>query len=269
MPVACLAILLSLATPPSPTAPIEGAARAQAALTLPEGAARSRYALRVLGSKIGEPEITFDPVKHLGDGRRVRTLRFESGISERLQRLYPARTAFVGVLDAKSYRPLRSRYELRAAERHRVLDIDFKGARLEATVVENGTTEEVVDDYEPGMIDTVSSVGWLAARGLRPGEVAEAPHHSTLHRYRFWAKAEALEEVRVPAGTFRSVRIECRLYPWREGETAQQSVEAGRDWESRWTLWLTDDEWRSPVRLLAHVGVLGDFELELIGRRLD
>lgn len=262
------AILLALFTPAAtPTPSVVGAA---ARPLLPETGARARYALRIVGQTIGQPEIHMHPVQHLADGRAVRRLDFSSGISARLQRLYPADTQFVSILDADSYRPLKSVYDLKSGESQRKLVLGFKGSTLDAQVTENGESHNVVDQYETGMVDTISSIGWLAARNLAPGEIDMVPHHSTIARYRLYAAAEALEEVTVPAGTFKSTRVKCRLYPWPKDDAAvATALPTDREPLSEWTLWLTHDEWRTPVQLHAEVSVLGNVELAMTARRLD
>ncbi len=253
------AILLSLVAPTATPAPL-----------LPETGARARYALRIVGQTIGQPEIHMHPVQRLSDGRSVRKLVFSSGISERLQRLYPADTQFVSILDAISYRPLKSVYKLKSGDSQRKLVLGFKGSTLDADVTEDGESRKVTDQFETGMVDTISSIGWLAARNLAPGEVDMVPHHSTVARYRLYASAEAREEVTVPAGTFPSTRVKCRLYPWPKDDVAVATVlPTDREPQSEWTLWLSRDEWRTPIQLHAEVKVLGNVELAMTARRLD
>lgn len=302
---------LLLAAPPAPSAPASQhtstalapkLAHAAAKRPLPNGMVRLRYALKLVGQTIGEPEIHVAPIERLKSGRSVRKLTFKSAVSPRLLRLYRARTDFVTILDAESYTPIRSHYDQLYGDRERTLDIRYSGAELTADVMDRGKPTIVRDTHLPGMVDTISSAVWLAAQDLKVGQGAVVPHHSTNHRYFFFVDAVAMEDVTVPAGTFRATRIECRLFkppPDQGGHGTVQSPEAyaaatgfdvpkapvrtfGPPTESMptempttykptssWTLWLTDDRWRTPVRLLAEVPVLGNVSLDMTSRRLE
>ncbi|MDP6945700.1 MAG: DUF3108 domain-containing protein, partial [Myxococcota bacterium] len=112
-----------------------------------------------------------------------------------------------------------------------------------------------------------SSMTWIAARDLRPGESDQVPHHSGRTRYRLWFEAKAIEEVRVPAGTFEALPVVCSLYKWKEGEPAPTQKPAVEPF-TVWTAWVGRDPHRTPIKLLATVAILGDVVVELEARRL-
>ncbi len=272
MSSATLIATLLLATPPiTPPADVAAAAEApDSGLALPKGEARAVYALKLMGQTIGAPVIEMGAVQTLKDGREVRKMLFQTGISERLMRLYPADTKFVGVLDAATYKPMQTSYDILEGETRRSVKLRFKGATMSADKVQDGKPEQSVDKYEPGMTDTVSAMGWLAARGVKPGETTSTPHHSGNFRYRLYITGEEPEETRVPAGTFPSLRVRCRLYLWPEGtpDAARDAWPTSMEPYTTWTVWLADDAWHTPVRIQADVGVLGQVEMQLTNRRL-
>ncbi len=308
--ITTLLTALLLAASPAPQAPAPGQAavslgpalvRQAERSALPDGSVQLKYALKIVGQTIGEPEIHVGPISQLKDGRSIRKLVFKSSVVPRLMRMYPARTDFTTILDATTYTPMRSHYDLLQGDRTRVIDIRYDGPRLRADVVDRGKPLLVLDEYLPGMVDTISSAVWLAAQDLKVGEKAMAPHHSTNHRYLFVVEAEAIEEMRVPAGTFQSVRVKCQLVKPAGDDEGKPVVQAPEAWAAAtgaaalptsevrtfgppasamptelptgeatatWRLWLTDDKWRIPVRLVAKIPVLGNITLDLVSRRI-
>lgn len=277
MSVLTLTLLASLALSAPPGTPAAGpegstvtATAAARTLSLPKGESRARYALKVMGQTIGEPSIQFGPLLKLKNGRKVRKMMFSSGISERLQRLYPADTQFVSVIDCATYKPMQASYNVLNGEVRDKTMLKFKGAKLSMAKSVDDKASEAEDTYEVGMTDSISSLAWISARGLNAGETVSSPHHSGSFRYRVYATGEEFEEVTVPAGTFRSLRVKFQLFLWPEGcpDAARDAVPRDREQYAEWTIWLTDDAWRTAVRIVAEVGILGNVDLQLTNRRL-
>lgn len=307
--ITTLLTALLLASPPvSPTAApgpasalaATGMARQAARRALPDGTVRLKYALRVVGQTIGEPEILVGSIQRLKSGLAIRKMVFRSSVVPRLMRLYPVRIDYTTILDAGAYTPIRSHYDLLQGDRERLIDIRYAGAELRADVVDRGKPVLVLDTYLPGMVDTISSAVWLAAQDLQVGERAMVPHHTTNHRYIFVAEAEAIEEITVPAGTFRSVRVKCQMVkppPEEGGKPVVQDAVAyaaamGVDLPASevktfgppsgpmsaefptgeatatWRIWLTEDSWRTMVKLVAEIPVLGNITLDMTSRRV-
>jgi len=261
---------LALGATPSPAqAPAAAAAGADLGhLSLPNGSVRARFGLRVLGMKIGEPEVHLGPVETAKSGATIRTLRFKAGTWGKLRRLYPFDTTSVSIIDGTTYRPMRTVIKMLRGSDRKTIDLRFKGPRVVGSVTRNGEVEVVDELHAAGMMDTISSAIWMAARDFEPGETDQVPHHSGTTRYRLWFEAGEIEEVRVPAGTFEALKIVCTLYRWEHGAPAPKTQPTTEP-TTQWTVWMGRDTFRTPVKVLADVPILGEIAVELEARRQE
>ena len=265
--VGVILVVGALVTPGHAAAPTPRAATAkQKNFSLPKGAVRAKYALRVLGMKIGEPEVHLGPVEASKSGAPFRTLRFECGTWGKLRRLYPFDTSSISVIDGVTHRPKRTVIKMLRGAEEKKIDMRFKGNHAVGTVTRDGEVQAFDDLHDHGMVDTISSVMWIVARDLKPGESTNMPHHSGSARYWLWVEAKGVKEVRVPAGTFDALEVVCTLYRWEEGlpsPKTKPTVEPA----TLWTLWVGRDAYRTPVKVSATVAILGDVVVELEARR--
>lgn len=224
--------------------------------------------MRVLGMKIGEPAVHLGPVTTSSSGAPIRTLRFQGGTWGKLRRLYPFDTSSVSVLDARTYRPMRTVIKMLRGTDNKTVDLRFKGDRVTGHVTKNGEMKTTDEIHDKGMVDTVTSLPWLSFRNLAPGESDQVPHHSGRRRYRLWVQAQSFEEVRVAAGTFEALKIVCSLYKWEHRLPAPKTRPEGKP-VAQWTAWLGRDPFRTPIKLAAKVSILGEIIVELEARRFE
>ncbi|MDP6945443.1 MAG: hypothetical protein QF464_14945, partial [Myxococcota bacterium] len=97
--------------------------------SLPKGTLRTKFSMRVLGMKVGEPEIHLGPLERTKTGAAIRKLRFQGGAWGKLRRLYPFDTSSVSIIDGVTYRPMRTVIKMLRGTSDRTLDMRFKGNR--------------------------------------------------------------------------------------------------------------------------------------------
>lgn len=124
-------------------------------------------------------------------------------------------------------------------------NINFEGSRGKAVLNEknlkNNQSKTVENDIPPCVSDVVSAIFYIGSLPLEQGSVSYLPVNDGNKTITVKAAVEAREEVKVPAGTFKTIRV-------------QPSVESGPV-KSRGQIWVwySDDASRIPVQMKARM----------------
>ena len=124
-------------------------------------------------------------------------------------------------------------------------NINFEGARGKAVLNEknlkNNQSKTVENDIPPCVTDVVSSIFYMGSLPLEPNAVHYFPVNDGNKTITVKATVEAREEVKVPAGTFKTIRV-------------QPSIESGKVKSSgQLWVWYSDDANRIPVQMKARM----------------
>lgn len=236
---------------------------APGAATLPTAPIRLRYDMTLIGARIGQADVEVGAVQTLGSGQPVRVVKTFGRTVGTVRNLYSFENRITTVFDAETYRPMRSDITTVRDGHTRHYKYRFRGTTFEADLSgdDKPRTQQVHDVFE-GTMGVPATIVWLSARALGAGETDSVPIHTGNHAYRLIVTGGEVEDVVVPAGTFRAVPIDCLLYP-----TQAEDV-TGREPKTRWRVWVTDDKHHSVVKMTATVGVVGNVDFKLTGQRI-
>ena len=124
-------------------------------------------------------------------------------------------------------------------------NIVFDGPRRKSVLREKNLRSDQSKSVEndiPGCVtDVTSAIFYIASQPLVPGATLLFPLNDGGKTVDVKATAEAREEVRVPAGTHRTVRVQAV-------SATQTAKSKGQVW-----IWYTDDERRMPVQMRARL----------------
>jgi hypothetical protein len=105
--------------------------------------------------------------------------------------------------------------------------------------LKTGETKEVENDIPPCVTDVVTGFYYLASLPLQPNASYTFPVNDGGKTAEVTAHVEGAEEVKVPAGTFKTIRVASEA-------TAGTLKGRGKIW-----VWFTDDANRTPVQMRA------------------
>lgn len=104
-------------------------------------------------------------------------------------------------------------------QREKWLDFDHPNCKvLEKNLVLNKNKEPEISTLFmlPGDIDALSVAFWLRTRTYTLGKVETAPVYTSGQSWQLEAKPVKNEEIKVPAGTFKTVQLELKTYLGKE-----------------------------------------------------
>lgn len=168
--------------------------------------------------------------------------------------LYRVRDRFESFLDPRTYCSRAISKKTEEGFRRLETNIRFDYARgksvLEERNLKNNQTKRQENDIPACVTDVISALFYAGSLPLAPGEVSVFPLNDGGRTAEVRATVEGREEVKVPAGTFRTIRV-------RAEATQGDARERGKVW-----IWYSDDAHRTPVRMRARLtwGTL-NFEL--------
>jgi hypothetical protein len=118
---------------------------------------------------------------------------------------------------------------------------DYGGRKsiLNEKNLKTGESKQVENDIPHCVTDVVTGFYYLASLPLQPGASYVFPVNDGGKTAEVTAHVEGKEDVKVPAGTFHTVRVACEA-------TAGNLKGKGRIW-----VWFTDDANRTPVQMRA------------------
>ena len=104
-----------------------------------------------------------------------------------------------------------------------------------------GTTKEESASIPPCVQDSLSAIFYVASQPLIVGQAVRFPLADSMRTVTVTMKVEGKEEIKTPAGTFQTVRVE---------PTADEGIvkNRGHIW-----VWYTDDARHMPVQIRAHL----------------
>lgn len=162
------------------------------------------------------------------------------------QTFYPVRDTVTSLIDARGIYPLRFDKRLKEGSyRSRTLAVfDQKANKM--------TLGDTIIDIEPFTHDILSAFYYIRTQQLEPGKTLELAAVSGRKKYNLRVLCHGREKVSVKAGTFKTLVVE----PVLKGDGLFKA-------KGKLTIWLTDDEYRIPVKMQSRIPV-GSIKAELV-----
>lgn len=178
-----------------------------------------------------------------GPEERVTALATSRGV---VNALYKVNDRFQAYFDPHSFCSLRIEKHTEEGFRKRETQVRFDYARhksvLDEKNLKNGETKHGENEVPACVTDVISGFYYLASLPLEPGNVETFPINDGGKTANVTAHVEAREQVKVPAGTFQTVRV--------KAEAISGSLKGkGTVW-----VWFTDDANHMPVQMRSKLG---------------
>lgn len=159
--------------------------------------------------------------------------------------LYTVRDRFEAFFDRKTFCSRNLTKHTEEGFRKLQTSIRFDYARhksvLEETNLRWGKSKKVENDIPDCVTDVISGIYYLGSQALAPDATYSFPLNDGGRTTQVEAHVEAREEVRTPAGTFQTVRVQPRA-------TSGVLKDRGQVW-----IWYSDDVARIPVQMRARM----------------
>jgi len=174
--------------------------------------------------------------------------------------LYTVRDRFESGFDTKSFCSTHVFKHTEEGFRKRETNIRFDYARGKSILIEknlrSGEAKHVENDIPACVTDVLSGIYYLGSLPLQPGATYTLPLNDGSKTQTLDAKVEEREEVKVPAGKFRAIRVQPAV-------SSGEGKPKGKVW-----IWYSDDEAHIPVQMRARMfwGTL-TFRLQRIERQ--
>jgi Protein of unknown function (DUF3108) len=160
--------------------------------------------------------------------------------------LYKVHDRFEAFFDPRTFCSLRVSKHTEESSRSRQTELRFDYSRnksvLDETNLKTGEQKHVENDLPACVSDVVSGFYYLASLPLQPGNSYTFPINDGNKTTEVRARVETREQVKVPAGTFQTVRVKAEAI-----SGALQSK--GTVWA-----WFTDDANHTPVQMRSKLG---------------
>ncbi len=188
-----------------------------------------------------------------GREQRVTASAHSTGV---VAQLFAVRDRFESFFDPRTFCSRQITKNTEEGYRRRETSIRFDAARrksvLEEKNLKTGATKKVENDTPACATDVVSGIYYVRSLPLEVGETYRFPLNDGGKTVDVSALVEEREEIQVPAGTFRTLRV----------------VSAGESQDRQIWIWYSDDAQRIPVQMRARLfwGTL-TFRLERIEQR--
>ena len=159
--------------------------------------------------------------------------------------LFPVVDTFQSSFDTKTGCSVGFSKQLSEGRRKVSSDLSFdysqgKQKQVERNLVK-GTAKEQTSSIPACVTDSLSAIFYAASQPMVVGQTIKFPLADSMRTVTVTMKVEAKEEIKTPAGTFQTVRVE---------PTADEGVVKNRG--NIW-VWYTDDARRIPVQIRAHL----------------
>jgi hypothetical protein len=174
-----------------------------------------------------------------------------------VSKFYKVQDDYSAILN-QSLCALSSQMEAHEAKRWRETKIAFdaeshKATYLEQDRVKNTTVLQKETDIPACVHDVVGGLYMLRTMNLEPGQSAQAPMSDGRKSAMVKVEAQQREDVKVPEGTFKTIRYEVGLF---------NNVLYNRS--ARLYIWLTDDRRKLPVQIRVRLQfTIGTITLQL------
>ncbi len=160
--------------------------------------------------------------------------------------LFKVRDQFVATFDPKTFCSTDVMKHIEEGSRKRDTDVTFDYTRRKSVFKENnlktGEHRNIESDIPSCVTDVVSGFYYISSLPLIPGSVHTFPMGDNAKTAVVSSRVEGREQVKVPAGTFQTVRI-------RAEAISGSLVGKGTIW-----VWFTDDANRTPVQMKSKLG---------------
>ena len=204
---------------------------------------RLRYTVRVLGKDAGTGELRVGRSTS-ATGREVRALSAQVRSSGFFDKVYPVRDDAVSHLDVATATPVRAELSVDENRRPaRTIDLNFTGFRGGRVQGERriGDQTESIDVLSPVRAhDPLSALYHLRSRVLAEGDGFPLFIHNGKRMYRCAVQVAGKEEVWTDLGMKEGWKLELRI---------TRADGSRPDWRQRFTLWLSTDYARVPLKL--------------------
>jgi hypothetical protein len=160
--------------------------------------------------------------------------------------LYKVNDQFEAFFDPRTFCSQRMSKHTEEGSRRRDTQVTFNYPRLKSVLEEKnlktGDAKHEENDIPSCVTDVISGFYYLASLPLAPGNVHTFPVNDGGKTTQVEAHVEAHEQVKVPAGTFQTVRV--------KAEAISGPLKGkGTVW-----VWFTDDANRTPVQMRSKLG---------------
>ena len=156
----------------------------------------------------GTAQVKAEPA---GANQRVSAIADSAGLVNVLYKIHDRFDAF---LDPRTFCSLHISKYAEAGSRKRQTEIGFDYARGKAALdeknLQTGELKHVENDIPSCVTDVISAFYYVASLPLQPGNTFTFPVNDGGKTSEIMARVEALEQVKVPAGTFQTVRVEAQ-----------------------------------------------------------
>jgi hypothetical protein len=160
--------------------------------------------------------------------------------------LFKVHDQFQALFDPHTFCSTQVTKHIEEGSRKRDTDVTFDYARRKSVFKENnlktGERRNIESDIPACVTDVVSGFYYIASLPLLPGSVHTFPIGDNAKTAEVTAHVEAREQIKVPAGTFQTVRV-------RAEAISGSLVGKGMIW-----VWFTDDSNRTPVQMRSKLG---------------
>ena len=178
-----------------------------------------------------------------GPEERVTALANSAGV---VNALYKVNDRFQAYFDPRTFCSLRIEKHTEEGFRKRETQVHFEYARRKSVLDEknlkNGETKHAENDVPACVTDVISGFYYLASLPLQPGSVETFPINDGGKTTDVVARVEAREQIKVPAGTYQTVRV--------KSEAVSGPLKGkGTVW-----VWFTDDPNHIPVQMRSKLG---------------
>ncbi len=159
--------------------------------------------------------------------------------------LYPVHDRFQSVFDRRNFcsQSINKHTEEGFHKRETLINFNYTRHKsiLDETNLKNSEVKHVENDIPGCVTDVVSGIFYVAAQKLAVGDTYAFPLNDGNKTVDVMVRVEAKEQVKVPAGTFNTIRV-------APTATAGVLKEKGRVW-----IWYSDDARHIPVQMRARM----------------
>jgi hypothetical protein len=182
----------------------------------------------------GTAQVTMEPA---GTNQRVNAIADSAGL---VNVLYKIHDHIEAVLDPRTFCSLRVSRYAEEGSRKRQTEIGFDYVRgkslLDEKNLQSGELKHVENDIPSCVTDVISAFYYVASLPLQPGNTYTFPVNDGGKTSEIAARVEAREQVKVPAGTFQTVRVEAepvsgllkgkaRIWVWFDSDAEHAPVQ--------------------------------------------
>ena len=176
---------------------------------------------------------------------------------------YPFRGNARLILLRRGLMPLQFYYdrELRGVHERTTIDYLHGENRIKSLHVENGVTRSALEIAGLDLIDPITATFKARHSPSRMGATKGYDIFTGESRYRVELTPEGRDDVQVPAGTFRALRVQPKVWKVRDDDRPRDDRLQGA------TIWVTDDEDHVLLRIRSEV-FIGAVTLDLVSREV-